>query len=132
MDEKSRKLFERFPSIFPPEAIREDLTKSCLAWGCEVGPGWFPIVEDMLKKMSSVAIRPQLLQLEQIKEKFGGLRVYYSAAAAIEKQVDSIVAKAEDAAARTCEHCGQPNTKEQHHVGYNNICEACASHKYQW
>lgn len=69
----------------------------------ECGDGWLWIIEELNEKIT--AFTPNY-RVAQIKEKFGGLRYYtwdvdYSLIA-------NLIREAEEAAARTCEICGQP------------------------
>jgi len=106
-------LFDEFSSLFPPQDIREDLTKSSLAFGFECGEGWYALIHEMLVKLK--ALNCKGLQIDQVKEKFGTLRVYYH----MEEddkydEVNSIIADYETMSEHTCEVCGaegKMNTK---------------------
>ncbi len=67
--------------------------------GIELPDGWTPILlwfgEQVTKRKANVTI-------EQVKEKFGGLRIYTSG-----DDVDDLVAIAEFRASKTCERCGE-------------------------
>jgi hypothetical protein len=109
----SKELFLKYSTLFPPEDIYMDMTQSCLAFGVECGPGWFPFIEEMLGKL--VDLHCEGLKLDQIKEKFGTLRVYYHMEGEydetiedIEKKIDAIINEYEDISAKTCDVCGQP------------------------
>jgi hypothetical protein len=68
-----------------------------------VGYGWHEIVRDCLRDMYRVGWRGGLVQ---VKEKFGGLRVY-----AVGDGYGAIwhaIRRAESRAASTCERCGAP------------------------
>ncbi len=92
--------------------------------GFSIGPGWWPIIEDLCKNIQGYidwnnSSRVRLLEnnphnnkipdevsqvvVHQIKEKFGGLRFYYEGGDA---QVYGMVRMAEAWAARSCEECG--------------------------
>ena len=83
--------------------------------GFAVGPGWWPILEslcgqiqhhlDWKNKKSEVV--PQVT-IDQIKEKFGGLRFYYSGG---DDAIDGMVSMAESWAAHSCETCGAPGER---------------------
>lgn len=87
-----------------------------------VGPGWLPIIDELL-----TALAGQPIQLDQVKEKFGSLRVYYHSTKDPEKHlatVDVLIRKAAKKAAETCEDCGLPGnliTKGWHRV----LCKSC-------
>lgn len=105
--ERSEKIFNRFPSLFPPYEVRRDASKSCLAWGIECGDGWLPIITDCLQAIVDTNIP---VQISQIKEKFGTLRIYYSIDSLEindHNTIQQIVAKAEERAAKTCEVSGE-------------------------
>jgi hypothetical protein len=81
--------------------------------GFAVGPGWWPIIESLCANIQSHTdwwnknreTRPVVEQVEvnQIKEKFGGLRFYYSGG---DDTVAGMVRMAESWASVTCEDCG--------------------------
>jgi hypothetical protein len=83
--------------------------------GFAVGPGWWPIIESLCANIQSHTdwwnknreTRPVVEQVvvEQIKEKFGGLRFYYSGG---DDTVAGMVRMAEAWASVTCEDCGVP------------------------
>lgn len=95
--------------------------------GFAIGEGWYPIIESLigqidhytkwkrnlrardLKKVRagdvSITVTPKVnwIKVEQIKEKFGGLRFYYQGGDA---QISGMVTMAEAWAGRSCETCG--------------------------
>lgn len=83
--------------------------------GVAVGPGWWPIIESLCANIQSHTDwwnknhekHPVVKQVvvEQIKEKFGGLRFYYQGG---DETVAGMVRMAESWASRTCEDCGVP------------------------
>jgi hypothetical protein len=80
--------------------------------GFAVGAGWYPILEalcaniqshiDWREKQGNAV--PQVV-VEQIKEKFGGLRFYYQGG---DEQIHGMVRMAEAWAANCCEECCAP------------------------
>jgi hypothetical protein len=78
--------------------------------GFSCGEGWWPILEalcgqiqhhiDWKNKQSEVVAQ---VTVNQIKEKFGGLRFYYSGG---DDVIDGMVRMAESWAAHSCEECG--------------------------
>ena len=97
---------ERFPKMFAEPY-----------GGFACGEGWWPILEvlcgqiqhhiDWKNKQSEVV--PQVT-VNQIKEKFGGLRFYYSGG---DDTIDGMVRMAESWASRSCETCGAPGTRRE-------------------
>ncbi|MEX0948315.1 MAG: hypothetical protein WD296_05890 [Acidimicrobiia bacterium] len=99
-------------------------------WGrwIRVGPGWYPIVVALDRKLAALFPDYRLLQ---VKEKFGGLRYYWErgegqsddASAAAGKQ---LVELAEALAARTCEMCGRPGALTERQRWFITLCAPCA------
>jgi len=78
--------------------------------GFAVGKGWYPILERLCAniqqhiewKNRTEEVVPQVV-VEQIKEKFGGLRFYYQGG---DEQIAGMVRMAEAWADIACEECG--------------------------
>jgi hypothetical protein len=88
--------------------------------GFAVGKGWWPIIESLCGQIHNHVEWKQNQKekyergdgcpdvvVEQIKEKFGGLRFYYQGG---DDTVDGMVRMAESWASRSCEECGKPGT----------------------
>jgi hypothetical protein len=83
--------------------------------GFAIGAGWWPIIESLSANIQNHIDwqnknhekHPVVKQVvvEQIKEKFGGLRFYYQGG---DDNIHGMVRMAESWAARTCEECGKP------------------------
>lgn len=73
-----------------------------------VGKGWHPLIEDLVVKLIHLGWTGEL---QQVKEKFGGLRFYFTASAkdpiSLEIQHD-VAAQAEARSYHICEECGEP------------------------
>lgn len=90
--------------------------------GASVNPGWVPIVEEL--HAAILEIDPDY-RVDQVKEKFGGLRFYYSTDSDRGDEIEALVKAAEMQAAATCEVCGAeapdgPNTWGQGWL--NTLC----------
>ena len=72
----------------------------------EVDEGWYQLVIDCDAELSQIDLNYSLFQ---VKEKFGGLRYYFqSSDPSFQDEMDAVVAKYEELAARTCEVTGNP------------------------
>ena len=117
-----------------------------------VGAGWIPVLEEVCDKFQILmnANPGFIIQILQIKEKFGGLRVYVrnfsvneqsqanidestGEPALAEKhewllhEVDGIITCAENECATRCEVCGEPGILRQTLTGFiHNACEVHA------
>lgn len=109
-EELDKQLCEKYPKIFANRY--KPMTETAMCWGFEVGDGWYTIIDSLCgqiqnhidwqnRKEEKVA----QVVADQVKEKFGGLRFYYSGG---DDVVDGMVRMAESWAANTCETCGKP------------------------
>ena len=71
----------------------------------KIGAGWIPIIVGALEKMA--AIDPSL-EIRRIKQKFGGLRIYYRSERY--EQLTPAVEEAELPCGKSCEECGEPGS----------------------
>jgi hypothetical protein len=87
-----------------------------------VGAGWAPIVDQAIKSLRE--IDPHI-HIFDIKEKFGGLRIYFDTKASGRREaMRKIVADAEDVCDKTCEYCGKPGKKHtQGGFWIKTVCE---------
>lgn len=123
-------LFNKYPSLF----IQKNLPKSetCMCWGIETGPGWYDLIDETCAKIIKID-KDKEVQFTQIKEKFGGLRIYfniYPSNKNIEynklfRNVLDIINKSEIRSFSICENCGKPGKR----VSINNwlltLCKTC-------
>ena len=73
-DELDAKLVKNHPSLLKNRY--GDMRHTCMCWGFECGDGWYDILERLFTKLDKIA--PERVVIDQVKEKFGGLRVYYT------------------------------------------------------
>jgi len=144
MNEKLDKdLCERFPKLFVNR--HADMKTTAMCWGFECGDGWYDILsalcgniqdhidwrnsqrERLLKNNPHNHRIPEEVEqvvVDQVKEKFGTLRFYYSGG---DESIDGMVRMAESMSAVTCEECGKP--------GYQSsggwIRTLCEEHHYE-
>jgi len=98
-------LVEKYPLIFQDRyASARD---SCMAFGIECGPGWYPILDVLFERITQYCeeVRFPSPKALQIKEKFGNLRVYMDVTS---PYIDGLIWMAESITDSTCEVCGGP------------------------
>lgn len=105
-------------SLFPNATIVDEH----FFWGFECGDGWFDLLHHAFALVSARAeARPECeVTIEEVKEKFGGLRIYYRGG---DDYVEGVLSLAETASVNICVICGNraPNRSlDQHH----SRCEA--------
>lgn len=103
-------LVNTFPTLFKERNLSP--TESAMHWGFECGDGWFNILNQLChnihhhiiwKNRESEVVTPVVIQ--QVKEKFGTLRFYYSGG---DEHISGLVRMAEAMSGVTCEDCGAP------------------------
>jgi len=88
----------------------------------ETPDGWIPIIKEMFEELKKLN-PPKDFQILQIKEKFGGLRVYTSS---YTDEIEKIIEEAEEKASKTCQSCGKPNASLTNLYGwYTTLCPDC-------
>ena len=124
--ELDRLLCEKYPKMMVNR--NKNMQETCMCWGFECGDGWYNILDQLMgniqhhidwknRKEEVVA----QVTLDQVKEKFGTLRFYYSGG---DDAIDGMVRMAESMSGVTCEECSAP--AQTHGPGWiRTICEPC-------
>ena len=103
------------------------MTKSIKEIPWECGKGWWPMIEKVASAIDSynTAHPDSPVEVSQIKQKFGGLRIYhYNAPEDIRLLIDEAV----EASWRTCERCGTTEGVTTNLEGYRlALCPECRS-----
>ena len=94
------KLVAKYPELF--KDYGGDPVRTAMAWGMDCDSGWYDIIEEFCATVSKLENPPYF---QQIKEKFGSLRLYMSH---YDEEVNKAERIAEEKSARTCEVCGKP------------------------
>lgn len=101
--EQTERLISRHPKLF--RGWREPAKRS-LCFGSECRGGWWDLIDDLCYAIERLAAgRDEYPLVQQVKEKFGGLRFY---AINITPEMDDEISKAETASYKVCEMCGKP------------------------
>jgi len=112
--ELEAKLYADFPSLFAGR--HKPVTESLMSYGCECLDGWYEIIRGFCEIAKDSGV-----EITQIKEKFGGLRLYYHGG---DDCVDGACRMAEEMSYRTCESCGRPGRPNE--SGWiMTRCESC-------
>ena len=127
-EELEQKLYEKYPKLFVQKDLPMSLT--CMCYGICVGDGWYDILDTLCWSIQNhidykQRENPEYRQVEfsQIKEKFGGLRVYTDGN---DETVHALIGFAESMANRTCEGCGKRGKNKSGGGWYVTYGETCA------
>jgi len=132
-------LFQKYPKLFSNRT--KSPRESCMAWGIECNNGWYELLasvcwrifqheKNIEDKKRILADEPEKIKAEleyspvkfdQIKEKYGGLRIYFTGG---DDYIDGIVSMAEEYSYKVCEVCG--NSGKPNKGGWiTTLCENC-------
>jgi len=140
MERSWETLYEKYPDFF--EKVGCDPRQSCMSWGIECGIGWYDLISALLYRIKqhekhiktrndwSVKESGEPCEkykdyypviLEQVKEKFGGLRFYYIGG---DDHIAGLVDMAEEMSYKICEQCG--NAGKPNKGGWIiTLCDKC-------
>jgi len=116
MEIKKKMIANNLASKYPEFFDSPDFSIEC-------EKGWYRILEDMFEEFRKNKLELEILQ---IKEKFGSLRVYVGKIKENKLDlVELIIKKAEDLSSKTCEHCGKEANIQNTAGWYKCICNKC-------
>jgi hypothetical protein len=136
--ELENQLYGKYPQLF----LNKDKTpmQSPMSFGIECGEGWYEILSSlcsMIKQYEDSIVwqtewnqktNPEYqsdyfpVKFDQIKEKYGGLRVYFSGG---DQYIEGLVSMAEAMSYKICDVCG--NKGEANKQGW--ISTRCEAHR---
>ncbi len=138
-EQNTKMLYEKYPEIFRQKDL--PISQSCMPWGFSHGDGWFQIVDELCgqimehvhnvnrhlnhrqSKGKDLDLSPMPVpEAVQVKEKFGTLRFYVSAA---DDHVRGLINMAEGMSARTCETCGNSGKIMNDKGWVSTLCDPC-------
>jgi hypothetical protein len=99
-----------------------------MAWGIDCGPGWYKIIESVCNLIQQYEENKKddstyfPVKFDQVKEKYGGLRIYFSGG---DEYAEGVVNMAEATSYNTCEICG--NNGKPNEGGW--ISTRCEEHR---
>lgn len=124
--ELENKLFNKYPKIFVGKDLPID--ESLMSFGIECGDGWYWLIDNLCESIQNYIDNNFHLNISQviatqIKEKFGGLRFYYSNGNDL---IDGMVWFAENLSYKICEVCGSTKNVSQNDIGWiYTRCDKC-------
>lgn len=121
-----------FPKMFVNRY--KPMTETTMCWGFECGNGWYHIIRVLCsniqhhidwrnRKNELNPNQPIVSQVtvDQVKEKFGTLRFYYTGG---DDYIDGLVSMAESMSSVICEECGNPGST----LGRGWLTTLCEKH----
>jgi len=140
-------LIEKYPQLFSNTS--KSRMESCMCWGIECNNGWYELLSSVCWRIfqheKNIADRVMIrnennkendqsdldyipVKFDQIKEKFGGLRIYFSGG---DDYVEGIIDMAEEYSYKVCEVCG--NSGKPNKGGWiTTLCNNCRNKDKGW
>lgn len=119
--ELEQKLMDRFP-WFEARNVWTD-KKLGFPTPCSCGDGWYQLIHNCLEEIENLYkgknANINTLRINQIKEKYGGLRIYVGN---FINGVDDIIDKYEDKSYEICEFCGELGELKVNGGWYRTVC----------
>lgn len=135
--ELQQQLYDKYPVLFSNR--HKPARESCLHFGIETRDGWYDILDNLCSAISiheeNIEVRTKYnkktdpsyesdyipVTFDQVKEKFGGLRVYFSGG---DKYVRGMVSMTESFSYMVCETCGERG-KPNRNGWIHTFCDKC-------
>lgn len=122
-------LVRRYPELFRyPDW--HDPRQSLMEFGFEHGDGGGRILRRMARDLRQIEREMGThSQIQQLKEKFGTLHVYFTADGppAGQAAVEAVIDAAERASETVCEDCGRRGELMRRGLWYRTVCSRCAA-----
>jgi len=152
-----KKLFNKYPKLFRQKDLPVDRTAMC--WGLQCDDGWYDLIDkvcEYLQDMINWNNWPQI-EFNTVKEKFGGLRIYWDMKCKGEKEfnedkklkkkyssyteyrnhcyniyefIDGAISLAEHLSYSICELCGKEGKRRNIYGWVHTLCDDCVK-KYR-
>ena len=131
MDEElEQKLVEEYPEMYrnygqDPDSFRGPVPP-LTAFGFSVGDGWYDLIKSLSETLSRLKID---IRVEQVKEKFGGLRFYYTVQDYNDENhlgmSHGASRMAEEMSFSVCERCGDNAKHRNSKKWLKTLCDEC-------
>jgi hypothetical protein len=122
--ELQKQLFDNYPDLFIEKDLPPDQSNMCFGFECD--DGWYDLINTLChlikhydkQQTNKPDYKPVVVQ--QVKEKFGGLRFYYYGGDDI---IAGMVSFAEAMSQQICEKCGSKGKTNTKRWWVKTLCE---------
>lgn len=122
--ELQEQLVEKYPEMFEYLKVTKGPITPIM-FGFECHDGWFTIIDTLFRCITNNQrwnVMNEKVSITQVKEKFGGLRVYYIGG---DETIEGMVNLAEALSYRTCEFCGTTQNIGRTKHWVFTVCKEC-------
>lgn len=121
--ELESQLYKLYPQVFPPRSEAQGATAFQRYGFTGIGGGWIDVLREMGRKLDDLGG----IVVEEVKQKFGLLRVHVSGPVEKMNLARTITAEAATKSERVCEDCGAQGKQCAPHGYVRTMCEGCLS-----
>ena len=108
---------KKYTIINPDPTLQSNL----MAFGWQCGKGWYPLIEELIDKLQMIENKQHIgLEITEIKEKYGGLRVYTNIGT---DEIWDLIDGYERKSFTICEQCGKPGSLRNNHGWFTTLCD---------
>lgn len=119
LDRKYTMIDKKYTIIKPDPTLQNNL----MAWGFMCDAGWHPMIHELLDKIQAIVDREGYdFRVTEIKEKFGGLRVYMDCET---EEISRLIREYEQKSFSICEVCGESGKTRDLNGWYKTLCNKC-------
>lgn len=118
-----KRFYDRWPKWFV--GLTQSPIESCLAFGFECGDGWYDLLWRLCEDIEKLGVEDDFI-VDQVKEKFGGLRFYCGPAT---EEIWQRIEQAEKESIKTCEACGSTKNVTSEGSWITTFCKECRDGK---
>ena len=142
-NELDKLLCEKYPKMMVNR--NKSMTETCMCWGFDCGDGWFNLLDQLMgniqhhidwqnnqrkrllennKYVHPIPQEVPQVTLDQVKEKFGTLRFYYTGG---DDHISGMVRMAESMSGVICEECSNPAKTGNDQGWVRTLCGPCVT-----
>ena len=107
-------LLKDFPKLYRQYYL--PMTETCMCWGFDCDDGWFDLIYELSKKLKIASPNTEAVQ---VKEKFGGLRYYFTSTT---EEGAKLIRNAEEKSYHICEVCGKKGVLREDLPWMRTLC----------
>jgi len=123
--ELENKLYTQFPRLFSRKDLAGSETRMCDGLACD--DGWYNLIYEMCRELQDYCDNSNTqIEFEQVKEKFGCLRVYSHKYV---PEVGEIISQYESYSSEVCEICGGQEEVSRTKGWIKTLCGKCKRQK---
>jgi hypothetical protein len=119
------KLFKSYPNIFP-KGRDVDMRENLMCFGFSHGDGWYNILDELFTDITILLGDTYKIDMVQVKEKFGTLRLYYDVNVgtnSLSDDIHGLVMEAVKKSSEVCEVCGKPGQCKNVSGWISTLCD---------